>query len=115
MNNKNGRYTFTRLQMAENCGRIEEYDLFQVLSDHFPDMDMVYMDGEFYLITKSGKLKLIDRGLLTSRNFIYKSNYAKQFIEDYGQEVFNLLTLEELISVISGRPVEREEIEEERQ
>lgn len=114
MENKNGRYTFTRLEMAEKCGRLEEYDLFQVLSDHFADMDMVYMDGEFYLITKGGKLKLIDRSLLTSRNFIYKNNYAKQFIEDYGQEVFNLLTLPELISVISGRPVKEEELGEER-
>lgn len=114
MENKKGRYTFTRLEMAEQCGRLEEYDLFQVLSDHFEDMDMVYMDGEFYLITKSGKMKLIDRNLLQSRNFMYKNNYAKQFIQEYGKDVFNLLTLPELISVLSGRPVKEEELGEER-
>lgn len=114
MKNKKGRYTFTRLEMAEQCGRLEEYDLFQVLSDHFEDMDMVYMDGEFYLITKSGKMKLIDRNLLQSRNFMYKNNYAKQFIQEYGKDVFNLLTLPELISVLTGNPVKEEDLGEER-
>lgn len=111
-NSKNGRYTFKRLEMAEQCGRLDEYDLFQVLSDHFADMNMVYMSGEFYLITAGQKMKLIDRDLLRNRNFIYKNNYAKQFIQEYGKEVFNLLTLPELISVLSGNPIKEEELEE---
>lgn len=100
--------------MAEQCGKLEEYDLFQVLSDHFNDMNMVYMSGEFYLITAGQKMKLIDRDLLQDRNFIYKSNYAKQFIQEYGKEVFNLLTLPELISVLTGNPIKEEELGEER-
>lgn len=106
-------YNFTKLEKAEQNGKIEEYDLFQVLSDHFADMNMVYMDGEFYLITSSQKMKLINRDLLQSRTFIYKNNYAKQFIQEYGKEVFNLLTLPELISVLTGNPI-KEELGEER-
>ena len=113
MENKKGIYNFTRLETEEQNGKIDEYDLFQVLSDHFADMDMVYMSGEFYLITLNRqKMKLIDRDLLQGRTFIYKSNYAKQFIQEYGQEVFNLLTLPELISVLTGSPVK--ELGEER-
>lgn len=112
-NSKKGKYTFKKLNMAEQCGGLEEYDLFQVLSDHFEDMDMVYMDDEFYLITKSEKMKLIDRNLLQGRTFIYKNNYAKQFIQEYGKKVFNLLTLPELISVLTGKPI-KEKLGEER-
>lgn len=113
MENKKGIYNFAKLETEEQNGKIEEYDLFQILSEHFADMDMVYMDGEFYLITSNRqKMKLIDRDLLHNRNFIYKSNYAKQFIGEYGKEVFNLLTLPELISVLTGSPVK--ELGEER-
>ena len=113
MENKKGIYNFAKLEKAEQNGKIDEYDLFQVLSDHFADMDMVYMSGEFYLITLNRqKMKLIDRDLLQGRTFIYKSNYAKQFIGEYGKEVFNLLTLPELISVLTGSPVIEKDGEE---
>ncbi len=113
MENKKGIYNFAKLETEEQNGKIEEYDLFQILSEHFADMDMVYMDGEFYLITSNRqKMKLIDKDLLHNRNFIYKSNYAKQFIEEYGKEVFNLLTLPELISVLTGSPVIEKDGEE---
>ena len=114
MENKKGIYNFAKLETAEKNGKIEEYDLFQVLSDHFANMNMVYMSGEFYLITAGQKMKLIDRDLLQNRTFIYKSNYAKQFIEEYGKEVFNLLTLPELISVLTRSPAKIEELGEER-
>lgn len=107
-------YNFAKLETEEQNGKIEEYDLFQILSDHFTDMNMVYMDGEFYLITARQKMKLIDRNLLQDRNFIYKNNYAKQFIQEYGKEVFNLLTLPELISVLTGNPINEKELGEER-
>lgn len=107
-------YNFTKLETEEQNGKIEEYDLFQILSDHFTDMNMVYMSGEFYLITARQKMKLIDRNLLQDRNFIYKNNYAKQFIQEYGKEVFNLLTLPELISVLTGNPINEKELGEER-
>lgn len=108
------RMSFGALEQLEQDDMLEEYDLFGIMSDHFPDMDMVYMDRELHLITRSGKIKLIDRELLQGRNFIYKSNYAKQFIGQYGKDVFNLLTLSELISVVTGKPINEEELGEER-
>lgn len=106
--------SFKTLIQLEKDGVIEEYDLFNVSSDCFDNMVMTYMDNEFYLVTASKKLKQIDRSLLDGRHFIYTNNYVKRFIADYGQEVFNLLTLPELISVITGEPVTEKNLGEER-
>lgn len=99
-------YKFKTLEDLEYDGRIAEYDTFQVLSEHYNDMNIFYMDGDFYLITRSGKMKKVERRLLINRKFVTKNNNVRDYIEKYGEEKFANTTDDELIAIILGHSKE---------
>ena len=105
-----GILNFAKLESLEENEELEEYDLFQILSEHFGNMPMFYSDGEFYLITlNKEKFIPIERDFLRNRQFIYRNNYIKHYIEQYGKENFNLLTAKELITAVLGRDYDSRE------
>ena len=96
-------YKFKTLENLECDGRIAEYDTFQILSEHYKDMKMFYMDGDFYLITRSGKIRKIERSILVDRKFVSRNNNVKDYIEKYGEEKFANTTDSELVAIILGQ------------
>ena len=93
--------SFKVLEQLEADGMLEDYDLFRVLSEHFKDIFMFYMDKKFHLIMNNKEdFKEIDREFLHGRYFVLNrciTNSIQGFIQRKGIKAFNELSTKEFI------------------
>lgn len=96
--------SFRVLEELERDGIIEDYDLFRVISDHFNDMYMFYINGQYNIIKRNRKgFKEIERSLLQDRYFLLNrciTNNIQGYLQRYGREAFNKLSTAEFIEVM---------------
>ena len=96
--------SFRVLEQLEQDGIIEDYDLFRVISDHFNDMYMFYMNGQYNIIKRNRKdFEEIERSLLQDRYFVLNrctTNNIQGYLQRYGREAFNKLSTAEFIEVM---------------
>ena len=96
--------SFKVLEQLERDGILEDYDSFKIISEHFSDLYMFYLDGEYYLIDTDKKdFREIDNELLRCRYFVLNkciTNNIQGFIQRYGINKFYELSTKEFIDVM---------------
>lgn len=96
--------SFKVLEQLEKDDILEDYDLFRVVSKHFPDLFVFYMDHQYYIIDKNEKeFRDIDKRSLQNRYFLLNrtiTNPIQGYIQRYGIKAFNELSTKEFVQVM---------------
>lgn len=112
-------FSYAEIQQLQKDGLLEDFDSFEVSSKCFDKVCVYYFQGEYFLITNSNKVRLIDGSLLANRTMVVASrcitNNVQRYGQLYGTEALSKLSQDELIKLIQGemyKPDEQLELED---
>lgn len=104
--------SFRIVEQLESDGILENYDLFEVISDLMENIKVFYMNKGFYIADKAKKdFREIDRDILRNRYLILQrciTNNIQGFIQKNGVEAFNRLSTAEFVEELLGNYIEME-------